>query len=187
MIFGGGHDAVPLVVMAKQLGWQVVVADARPAYARPERFPAADRVVLLRHESLESIGIGRESVVVLMTHSFLEDARLLDEILPAEPRYVGLLGPADRAERLFAQIGVDGARLPFVRAPVGLDIGGDGPDAIALSIVAEVQAVLAGRSGGVLKRRRGPMHAPIEELGRDVQLPWPRSEAHVCDVGAGVV
>jgi xanthine/CO dehydrogenase XdhC/CoxF family maturation factor len=86
VVFGAGHDAIPLVAFAKQLGWHVTVADVRPAYARPDRFAGVDRVVL-------------------MTHNYPLDLKLLPPILEAAPRYIGLLGPNKRTDRLFAELG----------------------------------------------------------------------------------
>ncbi len=152
VIFGAGHDAIPLVAIAKQMGWHVTVADGRPAYAKKERFPEADRVVLLPAE----IKITEDSVVVFITHNYPFDESMLREVLPAKPRYIGLLGPRKRADRLFAELGM--GMSDSVHAPVGLDIGADTPAAIALSIVAEIQAVLNARSGGRLRARQGPIH-----------------------------
>ncbi len=162
VIFGGGHDAIPLVALAKQVGWHVTVVDGRPAYARPDRFPGADRVLLSPNEDpLGGAQVNEESVVVFVTHNYPHDLRLLRRILPANPRYLGLLGPRVRAERLFEELGIEGMP-PNAHAPVGLDLGADEPETIALSIVAEIQADLAGRSGCKLRERAGPIHPRIE-------------------------
>jgi xanthine/CO dehydrogenase XdhC/CoxF family maturation factor len=185
VVFGGGHDAIPVVAMAKQLGWHVTVADGRPAYASPDRFPGADRVVLLRRQGLRSgIEIGPESVVLMMTHNFPLDCELLPAILEARPLYLGLLGPARRAERLFVESGAE-RRQVDVHAPVGLDIGGDGAEAIALSIVAEIQATLSRRAGGELRRRGSPIHARVEEHGAPSPARVPEGERLSCDLANG--
>ena len=161
LIFGAGHDAIPLVAMAKELGWNVTVADGRPAYARPERFPAADRVVLLPGDgaNLGGLDVDEDSVVVVMTHNYPQDEKLLRSLLPSRPRYLGLLGPQKRADRLFADLGEDLQQHRSVHAPVGLDIGAEDPASIAISILSEVQAALSGRAGGNLRARSGPIHA----------------------------
>lgn len=165
VIFGAGHDAIPVTASAKQLGWHVTIADSHPAYARKARFPEADRVVALQnHDLLAGLDIGPETVVVIMTHNYPLDARLLRRILPLRPRYLGLLGPRNRMERLMTELRLD-AQLADVHSPVGLDIGGDAPEAIALSIVAEIQACLSNRMGGMLKYRRAPIHEPVVEIG----------------------
>lgn len=182
VIFGAGHDAAPLVRFAKELGWHVTVADGRPAFARPDRFPEADRVALVSHDDiLSGIAIGRSSAVVLMTHNYPIDAKLAERILPLKPRYLGLLGPRSRAERLLREIGQP-AHGVDVHAPVGLDLGGDTPESIALSIVAEIQASLNGRSGGPLRVRHGSIHDPVTESGRAVETATVLPERAVCEL-----
>jgi xanthine/CO dehydrogenase XdhC/CoxF family maturation factor len=164
VIFGAGHDAIPLVNFARQLGWDIAVADGRPAYARPERFPGADCVVTLTPGStLSEFDIDQDTAVVMMTHNYPLDALLLPQILGLRPRYLGLLGPRARADRLFAELGLN--QPPFVHAPAGLDAGCDSPEAIALSIVTEIQAETNSRPGGKLKYRREPIHAAAYEVG----------------------
>jgi xanthine dehydrogenase accessory factor len=182
VIFGAGHDAIPVVKLAKQLGWHVTVADGRQAYARPGRFPGADRVVLMERENLlQDIAVGAETAVVLMTHNFPQDGKLLREILPARPRYLGVLGPTKRMDQLWAEIGMP-ADTMAVHAPAGLDIGADSPEAIALSIVAEIQAEFAGRSGMRLRYRSGPIHAPAEEAGAWSGISIPATEQPACEL-----
>lgn len=184
VVFGGGHDAVPLVAMAKQMGWEVTVADGRPAYARHDRFAEVDAVVLMRSadaDPLAGIEIGPRTVVVLMTHNYPQDASLLRAILPKRPRYLGLLGPRRRTERLFAEIGADAGGVD-VHAPVGLDLGASTPEGIALSIVAEVQATLAGRAGGELRLRSAPIHAPVAEVGSAGVVLEEEAERPACDL-----
>jgi xanthine dehydrogenase accessory factor len=163
-IFGAGHDSIPLVNFARQLGWNVTVADGRPAYARPERFPGASRVVrFAAADPLRDIVVDTETVVVLMTHNYPLDLLLLPRILPLRPRYLGILGPRERAERLFSDLGL--TQPSCVHAPAGLDAGCDSPEAIALSIVAEIQAETNSRAGGKLKYRREPIHIAACEVG----------------------
>jgi xanthine/CO dehydrogenase XdhC/CoxF family maturation factor len=122
-IFGVNHDVAPLAALAKSLGWRV------SAYApRPTELPPIDN----------------QSIVVLMTHSYQADLDLLGQLLPRRPRYLGLLGPRARAERLLTEVDGD-YDLSCLHAPVGLDIGGHDPETIALSIAAEIQAMLAGK------------------------------------------
>jgi xanthine/CO dehydrogenase XdhC/CoxF family maturation factor len=164
VVFGAGDDVGPLVSAAAILGWRVTVADARPAYARAERFPGAASVVVLRQDDpLRGLPIGAGTSVVVMTHNYPLDTKLVPLILERQPTYVGLLGPRKRAERLFESLGRDVP--PDVHAPAGLDLGGDDPAAVALSIVAEVQAVQGRRNGAMLRLRDGPIHAPVAEVG----------------------
>ncbi len=146
VVFGAGHDAVPLVAAANGLGWNVTVVDGRSAYAKPERFPDANVVV---SPPSRAIAIEPDAAVVLMTHSFANDAAILGWLPKALP-YVGVLGPIHRTHRLLEEAGIGTADL---FAPIGLDLGADGPDEIALAIVAEILAVRKRRAGGHLKGR----------------------------------
>lgn len=183
VILGAGHDAMPVVSLAKLLGWTVTVADGRPAYATPARFPLADRVVVMKPEDpLAGVRIHKETAVVMMTHNFAQDEKLLRAILPLRPRYLGLLGPANRADRLFQDLGL--RRDSFdVHAPVGLDIGASTPEAIALSIISEIQAELAGRPGLKLRHRRDSIHTPALEAGATNHFSLPLPEIPVCEIG----
>jgi xanthine dehydrogenase accessory factor len=182
VVFGAGHDAQPLVRFAKEIGWHVTLADGRANYATPERFPDADRVVVLnRHNPLKGIEITRETAVVMMTHNYPLDAVLLRHILPAKPRYLGMLGPQSRTENLLEEVGMPVTGIDL-HAPVGLDLGSDAPVSIALAIVAEIQAALHGRVGGMLKNRQGPIHdAALESGAADPNLASTK-EAAACEL-----
>ena len=164
LVCGAGHDARPMVRLAKELGWHVSVIDARPAYATRGRFPEADEVVLCPPEAIPMrVRLDRETVAVVMTHNYLQDQRLLEVLLSSPVRYLGILGPRSRTRRLLSDLRAQGlacteAELERLFAPVGLDIGADGPEEIALAVLAEIRAVLAGRSGGSLRRRAGTIH-----------------------------
>ncbi len=181
VIFGAGQDALPLVRLAKEIGWHVTVADTRGTRARPERFALADCVCLGWPESIE---IDERTAVVVMTHNYPDDRRVLQALLLSEAGYIGQLGPRVRTERLLAEIADDGLfvteemRSRF-HAPIGLDLGADNPEEIALSIVAEIQAARTGREGGSLRNRRAPLHARPET----VLAAGPREEA-VCLLSA---
>lgn len=164
VILGAGHDAQPLAVMAGTLGWDVTVLDGRAAYARPDRFPEAAVAVIPPDGDLSRVRMDSGTAVVMMTHNFPQDVRLLPQVLARRPAYLGLLGPLRRAEKLFAEAGAKIGDWD-VFAPAGLDIGGDDPGAIALSILSEAQAALEKRSGGPLRWRRGPIHDPVDEAG----------------------
>jgi xanthine/CO dehydrogenase XdhC/CoxF family maturation factor len=158
-VLGAGEDARPLVEMAAAVGFAVTVADGRTQLARAERFPRAERVVCLG-DDLEGgyarLGIRPDDAVVLMTHSYEQDRALLVATLPLRPRYLGLLGAKHRSSLLVseaaAMLGHTVAECcEGLFAPVGMDLGGDGPEAIALSIVAEVHGVVHGRLGSSLR------------------------------------
>ncbi|WP_263410745.1 XdhC family protein [Terriglobus tenax] len=151
IVLGAGDDAKPLVRMAGELGWSIIVADGRPQLAKYDRFPGAEAVGVA--DSLESLKIRPDDAVVLMTHSYEQDRSWMAELLPVAPRYLGLLGARHRSSLLIQQSAAM-AGLPLetacerVHAPVGLDLGGDGPEAVALAILSEAQAVVNGRPAG---------------------------------------
>ncbi len=174
VLFGGGPDAVPVVRLAKELGWHVAVVDHRPAYATRDRFPHADAVVLSPPEEVpERLQMDARTVAVVMTHHYLHDLGLLKRLLPTPIRYLGVVGPKSRTERLLEELRAQGIvpagdQLTRLYGPAGLDIGPEAPEQIALAIVAEIQAVLAGRAGGSLRDRKGPIHDRMMASHRSV-------------------
>ncbi|HSP79875.1 MAG TPA: XdhC family protein, partial [Myxococcaceae bacterium] len=167
-VFGAGPDAVPLVAMARQLDWRVTVIDHRPALCDAARFPGAERVVHAHPESAAAhVPVGRHSAVVVMTHNYFVDLRLLPVLLGLDVSYVGLLGPRSRGEQLLGELAGEFVPTAEQRArlysPVGLRLGGDTPATIALSIAAEVQAVLSQGEGVHLRQHDGPIHLPEAE------------------------
>ena len=149
LVLGGGPDAQPLVDIAARLAWQVTVYDHRPAYARREHFPAAERVLLGRPEELPSqLDPEQFDAAVVMSHHLTSDEQYLRILAAGSTAYVGLLGPAIRREKLLHDLGAAAAGLTGrLRSPVGLDLGGRQPESIALSIVAQIHAFLYGGSG----------------------------------------
>jgi len=145
LICGAGPDAVPLARLLTELGWEVVIADHRPAFARANRFPPRCTVLQTRPETLaEAMAPGSVDAAVVMSHHLENDAAYLACLAPHEIPYVGVLGPRARRLRLAKQSGFSD-RLIF--GPVGLDIGAELPASIALAIAAEIHAVLNGREG----------------------------------------
>ncbi|MCF7530739.1 XdhC family protein [Pseudomonas petrae] len=163
VVFGAGHDAMPLVSMARLQGWHITVIDARSHFARPQRFPDADQVLSAPLQPMPELhGMVADAAVVVMTHSLSQDRHWLGQVLESTPRYIGQLGPRSRTERLLDEL-PDQAREAAAQAslhyPVGLDLGGDAPHSVALSILSEINAVFNGRSGGMLKHRQASIHA----------------------------
>lgn len=162
LLFGAGQDAGPVVRLAQELGWRVSIFDHRPAYAGPGRFPGVDEVWQVDYRLLEArdLPIDRFTAVVVMTHHFLNDRTLLPKLLSTPAPYIGLLGPRKRAQTLLAAAaeGAAGHVRERVFGPVGLDIGSETPEEIALSLLSEIQAVFAGRRGGFLRERDRPLH-----------------------------
>jgi len=151
-IFGAGDDAQPLVEFAAALGWHVTVADGRSQLLRHERFPQAAQVITLGNALG---GPQPDDAAVVMTHSYEQDREALRALLPLGIRYLGILGPRARTERLIGEVAPalglsSDPCLARLHSPVGLDLGGHSPATIALSIVAELQAILAGRAAKTL-------------------------------------
>jgi len=144
LVLGGGLDAVPLVELAVTLGWRVTVADHRPAHIASGRFACAEAAHCLPADRLADLpgGLAYDAAVV-MSHHLASDRAWLRGLAATTIAYLGLLGPAARRQRLLAELGDLGAGLaPRLRGPAGLDLGGRSPEAIALSILAQVQATL---------------------------------------------
>ena len=166
VIFGAGHDALPVVELARGLGWQTEVVDPQARPASRSRFAAADRVTLARPEDASArVGITPRTLALLMSHNYSHDLELLKFLLASPARYIGVMGPRKRTERMLSELaaGDDACRLgdedrERLYSPAGLDIGANAPAEIALSIVAEMRAVLDGRCGAMLRERRGSIH-----------------------------
>lgn len=168
LVCGAGHDAIPLVRHAAELGWRVEVVDDRPEFLTPERFPgAAGFTETEPGEAAKRARVDPRTHVVVMSHNYLRDRDYLRSFLGTEIAYIGMLGPRARLERLLASLAEEGIRptdgdLAKLHGPAGLDIGAEGPEEIAWSIVAEILAVRRGRSAGFLRDRSGPIHERSE-------------------------
>jgi xanthine dehydrogenase accessory factor len=149
LLCGAGPDAEPVVRIAALLGWQVTVVDHRPAYVEAARFPDARAIAQVDAAEPGAVApLGGFDAAVVMSHNLVADRCYLAALASSAIPYIGLLGPAARRERLAAELGpLAEALRPRLRAPVGLDLGGGTPEAIALAIVAEIQAALHDRSG----------------------------------------
>jgi xanthine/CO dehydrogenase XdhC/CoxF family maturation factor len=170
LVFGAGDDAKPLVSMAALLGWTVLVIDGRAQFARPERFPTATQVLAASPSDLESLRVTANDAVVLMTHSYEQDREWLAALLPIAPRYFGVLGARHRSSLLVSEAAIlTGLSLEAccerIFAPVGLDLGGDGPEAIALAILSEAQARCMGRLGASRRLSPGDVAVQIRKGG----------------------
>jgi xanthine/CO dehydrogenase XdhC/CoxF family maturation factor len=168
VIFGAGHDAVPLIQCAKALNWHTTVIDGRANFARPERFPVADSVIVAAIDApFELKEIVDNAAVVIMTHSYRQDKYWLSSVLGCSPAYIGQLGPRDRTERLLEELCVPEevfkTREEF-HFPVGLDLGGDSPASVALAVVGEIIAYLNKRQGGMLRYRKSKIHETCQPI-----------------------
>jgi len=160
VICGAGPDAGPLAAAGARQGWRVDVVDPRRSFLRPERFPAARLLDAQPADAATATAAGEWSAVVIMSHDYLRDAAFLAGFLARGVSYLGVLGPRDRTERLIGELpdAPSAADAAVLHAPAGLDIGADGSEQVATAIVAEILAVLHGRSGAPLRERPGPIH-----------------------------
>jgi len=157
VVFGGGHVALPLVEMAAILGYMTVVVDDRPEFANKERFPQADEIICSRFEEVLQKGlpgIDSSTSVVLVTRGHKYDELCLKYVIRSKARYIGMIGSSSKVRQIFATLlreGVNKEDLKKVSAPIGLDLGGQKPAEIALSILAEIVARENSGTGRPLK------------------------------------
>lgn len=150
IMVGAVHISQALIPLSQRAGYDVTVIDPRTAFATPERFAGVKLIAEWPDEVIPKLGLDRRTAVILLTHDPKIDDPALKLALASDAFYIGALGSprthAKRVERMKAE-GFDDAALAKIHAPIGLDIGAVGPVEIALSILAEVTAVLRGRSG----------------------------------------
>lgn len=165
LVCGAGHDAIPLVQEAELLGWHTLVVDDRPAFLNEDRFPGAAGFVPVELPEQASLvaPVDERTCVIVMTHNFLRDKAYLRSFLASPAHYIGVLGPAARTQRLLMELVEEGIAIGEsergrIHGPAGLDLGSEGPEEIAQSILAEIVAVSRGREAGFLRDRRGPIH-----------------------------
>ena len=155
LVLGGGLDALPVVNMAAELGWRVTIADHRPAYLEKGVFSAAEQALLIDPARMScELDPSAFDAIIVMSHHLLTDQTYLAQLADTEVSYIGVLGPRARRDRLLGALGSAGDALrERLRGPVGIDIGADAPESIALSLLAEIHATLAGRSGECLTNK----------------------------------
>ncbi len=165
LVFGAVDTAEALCRAAKAIGWRTIVADARGKFATAERIPSADEIVVAwPEEAIAQVQPDHQTAVVVLTHDDKFDVPAIAGALETEAFYIGALGSRrnqeKRRERLLAA-GVDDSELERVSGPCGLDVGAETPAETAISILAEILAVRAGRPGGRLREAKGRIH--VEE------------------------
>ena len=164
IIFGGGFDARPVSQLAKSLGWEVQVTDECAAHIAPLFFPTADKLSMCDRKFIDrDFNIGPFTACVLMSHNYEYDRDVLKKLILTETPYIGILGPRKRFDQMSDEFRTAGIvlteeQLHRIHSPIGLDIGAEAPDEIAVSIIAEIQSKFTNRSGGFLKYRNGPIH-----------------------------
>jgi xanthine dehydrogenase accessory factor len=166
VIFGAVHVAQALSGFAQSLGFRVTIVDARRALATRYRFPDVEEIITKwPNEAYDELEIGRNTWIAILTHDPKFDEPALLGALKTEARYIGAVGSrktnVDRRERLRAS-GVSEDDLARIRGPIGLDIGGQTPEEMAIAILAEIIAVRYGRSGGFLVQSKGNIRGESE-------------------------
>jgi xanthine dehydrogenase accessory factor len=165
MIAGAGNDVQPLVKIGAILGWEITVAEGRATHATAKRFPEAKKVLIAKPEELvTSVTIDVQSYFVLMTHNYKYDLAVLKLLLKTSCQYIGILGPKTKLNRMLDDLANEGInvteeQLNRIYGPMGLDIGSETSEEIALSIVAEIKAVISNKNGTPLKYKTGRIHA----------------------------
>lgn len=169
IIVGAGNDAQILSQQAELLGWNVVVTDGRPTHANKERFTSSCQIIVSKPEqTLENIVLDYRSCFVLMSHNYNYDLAVLRLLLGKQMiPYIGILGPLKKYQRMLKDLDEDGfdlsnEQLNKIYAPVGLEVGAETPAEIGLSILAEIQSVLTGKSGRSLREKSSPIHEKRE-------------------------
>ncbi|MEQ1798241.1 MAG: XdhC family protein, partial [Lacibacter sp.] len=168
IIIGAGNDAFPLVEMTKVLGWQITVADGRTTHASVQRFPSVQKLIAGKPEDIiQQFVIDEWTVFLLMTHNYKYDLAMMKLLLQINCRYIGTLGPKKRLERMIDELKEEGITVTdeqraMIHGPIGLDIGAEAAEEIALSVLAEIKAVFANREGGFLKNRSVSIHTRNE-------------------------
>ncbi len=169
VIFGAGYDTIPLVRLATEIGWRVTVTEDCIAHLSPKRFPEATCLLYSDAEAVtEKLLFTPQTAAVLMSHNYHYDQQVLTRLLQTDVPYIGLLGPRKRYQKMQAEWGKTGrsfsdSSLSRVHSPIGLDLGAETPDEIALSILSEIKAFFSERTGGFLTNRPGPIHERIND------------------------
>jgi len=165
VVIGAGNDVVPLVKMADILGWETTVVDGRPDQAKKDRFVSGCQVIVSKPENvLKQLNIDDQTVFLLMTHNYNYDLAMLRVLLTKKVRYIGSLGPRKKLDRMLDELNEEGITVTdkqrsVIYGPVGLDIGADTPEEIALSVLAEIKAVLSSRDGRSLRENNEAIHS----------------------------
>jgi xanthine dehydrogenase accessory factor len=165
IIVGGGNDALPMADMATILGWQTTVIDGRVTHANKQRFPKVRQLIVGKpEEAIKQVAVDERTVIILMTHNYNYDLSMLGLLLKKNSTYIGVLGPKKRLQRMLAELEEEGQVISdeqkmMLYGPTGLDIGAEAAEEIALSVLAEIKAVLSKRNGASLRDRQETIHS----------------------------
>lgn len=178
-VFGTGHDAEPVASLASRLGWRVTTVGKKVSDSARARFGPFGEVIAIDAAAHRVAGpLPRRSAAIVMNHNYIQDSESIAALLGSNAAYIGILGPRHRTDAMLSDIAstqsFDAAGiaarsdLSRVHAPIGLDIGAETPEEVALAIVAEVQAFFTASDGGRLRDRPGAIHSPVD--GGDVKV-----------------
>ncbi len=164
IIVGAGNDVLPLVTIAQILGWDITIVDGRITHANQQRFPMVKNIIVTKPENIAAfLNIDNWTVALLMTHNYNYDLAVLKQIYNKGMLYLGVLGPKLKMQRMYDDLLKDGLEMSntdraAIYAPIGLDIGAETAEEIALSAVAEIKAVLMGKNAAFLRNKALPIH-----------------------------
>ena len=161
LLFGAGNDTIPLAKLADILGFEVVLLDGRKNLATKSRFPTASQIIQgTAEEVVDQLETDIYTVALLMTHNFEYELVVLENLLSRMIPYIGILGPKKKTDKLVERLHLKGIEVSMdnIYAPIGLEIGAESSEEIALSILAEIQAVLKGKQPIFLRDKKGPIH-----------------------------
>lgn len=171
IIIGAGNDVQPLTQLSSILGWEMDLADGRSDHATKNRFPLVDQIITGKaNEILPKLKPDKQTAVVLMSHNFNYDLEIMKGLYPYRFPYLGVLGPKKKLQKLIQNLSNSGIHLneenrKVVFGPMGLNLGAESPEEIALSIISEVKAVISRQNPAHLKLKEGPIH-------EDEKLSW---------------
>lgn len=161
LLFGAGNDTIPVAKLADLLGWELILIDGRKTHATQQRFPTAKQIVISpAEEAVAQLESDSNTVALLMTHNFDYEVLVLEQLLPLHLSYIGILGPKKKSLKLIERLQLKGILVPTstIYSPMGLDIGAEGSEEIALSALAEIKAVLSKKQPIFLREKEGPIH-----------------------------
>lgn len=165
LLFGAGNDALPVAQLAEILGYELHLIDGRKALATPTRFPSASNIIQgAADEVVDQLETDLHTVALLMTHNFDYELRVLEVLNTRVLPYIGILGPKRKTDKLIHRLEEKGIQVnrAAIYAPIGLDLGAETSEEIALSIFAEIAAVLRKKAAGSLRDKQGPIHEEVE-------------------------
>ena len=164
VIVGAGNDVQPLAKMVEIQGWEITIAEGRATHATKKRFPEANQIIIGKPDQVfENIAIDDQTYFILITHNYKYDLAMLKLLLQTNCHYIGILGPKTKLNRMLDDLFNEGIKvteeqLSRIYGPIGLDIGAETAEEIALSIVAEIKAMMSGKRGTSLKYKTGKIH-----------------------------